>query len=148
VVFSLYTVFSKKAMTDIPGTVVTCFAFLFGGGILMLEQVAMGVEVGKFINVRTLPPLLYLGVAVTGIGFWGYFKVLSQSTAFHASLVFFIKPILTPFAVWIINGLSPSANVFAAMALVLAGSLIAVKQPVGKSIGVKDDAPQGHEHAS
>ncbi|GHT53442.1 membrane protein [Spirochaetia bacterium] len=136
VVFSLYAVFTKKAMTDIPGAVVTCFSFLFGGGILMLAQLAAGVKVMQFINVRTLPPLLYLGIAVTGIGFWGYFKVLRLSTAFHASLVFFIKPILTPFAVWIINGLLPGVNVFIALALVLAGSLIAAKQPVGHA-GVK-----------
>jgi drug/metabolite transporter (DMT)-like permease len=128
-VFSLYAVLGKKAMADIPGTVVSCFSFLFGGGMMMLAQVALGVEVGQFINARTLPPLLYLGIAVTGIGFWGYFRLLSLSTAFNASLVFFIKPILTPFAVWAINGLSPGANVFVALALVLAGSLIAAKRP-------------------
>jgi drug/metabolite transporter (DMT)-like permease len=89
----------------------------------------MGVNVVQYINEKTFPTLLYLGIAVTGVGFWGYFKVLRSSTAFHASLVFFIKPILTPFAVWIINGLSPGVNVFIALALVLAGSVIAVKQP-------------------
>jgi drug/metabolite transporter (DMT)-like permease len=129
VIFSLYAVMSKKVMTEIPGAVVTCFSFLFGGGILMLIQVAMGVNVLQYMNGKTIPTLLYLGIAVTGIGFWGYFKVLKVSTAFHASLVFFIKPVLTPFAVWIINGLSPGVNVFIAMALVLTGSVIAVKQP-------------------
>ncbi|MDR1540414.1 MAG: DMT family transporter [Clostridiales bacterium] len=140
VVFSLYSVLCKKAMSDIPGTAVTCFSFLFGGAALMLAQTAAGVDIGEFIDARTLPPLLYLGIAVTGIGFWGYFKVLSLSTAFHASLVFFIKPILTPFAVWIINGLQPEANVFIALAMVLAGSIIAVKQPAGNGAGAKADA--------
>ncbi|MDR2157496.1 MAG: DMT family transporter [Clostridiales Family XIII bacterium] len=129
VIFSLYTVLCKKAMTDIPGAAVTCFSFLFGGGVLMLAQAMMGVEVGRFINAETLPSLLYLGVAVTGAGFWSYFKALDLSTAFNASLVFFIKPVLTPFAVWIINGLPPGANIFVASALVIAGSIVATKQP-------------------
>ncbi|MDR1439462.1 MAG: DMT family transporter [Clostridiales bacterium] len=143
VVFSLYTVFGKKAMADIPGAVVTCFSFLFGGGALMLAQAALGVDVWRYINAGTAPSLLYLGIAVTGIGFWAYFKVLGQSSAFHASLVFFIKPILTPFAVWIINGLAPGANIFAALALVLAGSLIAAKRPMGRAGAASGGADQG-----
>ncbi|MDL2294878.1 DMT family transporter [Ruminococcaceae bacterium OttesenSCG-928-D13] len=148
VVFSVYSVLGKKVMTDIPGTVVSCFSFLFGGGILMLAQIVAGVEVGQFINTNTLPPLLYLGIAVTGIGFWGYFRVLSLSTAFNASLVFFIKPILTPFAVWIINGLLPGVNIFVALVLVLAGSLIAAKQSSGNRISTKADISKEHEHAN
>jgi drug/metabolite transporter (DMT)-like permease len=127
--FSVYSVFAKKAMKNIPGTVFTCLSFLFGGGILMLAQVVMGIEVGHYIQGKTLLPLIYLGFVVTGIGFWDYFNILRLSTAFHASLVFFIKIILIPFTVWIINGLQPEMNILAAMALVFAGSVIATVQP-------------------
>ncbi|MEA5048085.1 MAG: DMT family transporter [Eubacteriales bacterium] len=128
--FSVYSVLGKKATENIPGTVFTCLSFLFGGGILMLAQIVMGIQVGQFIQVKTLPPLIYLGFIVTGIGFWDYFNILKLSTAFHASLVFFIKIILIPFTVWIINGLPPEANILVAMALVLAGSVIATVLPV------------------
>lgn len=128
--FSVYSVLGKQAMENIPGTVFTCLSFLFGGGILMLAQVVMGIEVGQYLPGKTLLPLIYLGIVVTGIGFWDYFNILRLSTAFHASLVFFLKIILIPFTVWIINGLPPEASIFVAMALVLVGSVIATVQPV------------------
>ena len=69
--------------------------------------------------------MLYLGIAVTGLGYWAFFRAMEKSSATAASTAFFIKPILTPFAAFFINGIAPAPKVFAALILVVAGSVLA-----------------------
>lgn len=134
--FSVYTVLCKKVMGSISGTISTCFAFLFGGAALLVAILAIGQPIAGNINIKALPALLYLGVAITGIGFWSYFRAMMLSSAMTASVVFFIKPILTPFAVFFINGIVPDVHVFLALAFVVCGTWFAVKTPVSGT-GIK-----------
>jgi drug/metabolite transporter (DMT)-like permease len=123
--FSLYTVLSKKFMKKVSGIIQTGYSFFIGSIILLLFLLIMRVEVINSVNLGNIGHLLYLGIFVTGIGYWSYFKAMEKASAMAASLVFFIKPILTPFAAFFINGIAPSGRVFIALALVVSGSYLA-----------------------
>lgn len=123
--FSLYTVLSKKFMKKVSGIIQTGFSFFIGSIVLLVFLLIMRVEVISPINSGNIWNLLYLGIFVTGIGYWSYFAAMEKTSAMAASLVFFIKPILTPFAAFLINGIPPSGKVFIALVLVLSGSYLA-----------------------
>lgn len=123
--FSLYTVLSKKYMIKVSGIIQTGYSFFMGSIILMVALFLMKVDFIGGVNAGNIMHLLYLGIAVTGIGYWSYFRAMEKSSALSASLVFFIKPILTPFAAFFINGIVPGRQVFVALILVLGGSYLA-----------------------
>ena len=127
--FSLYTVLSKKYLTKAGGVIQTGISFFGGSLVLLIALLVMGTNILPMINGHTVPYLLYLGIAVTGIGYWSYFRALDITSAGEASMVFFIKPILTPFVALIITGTPLTVSTFIALALVLAGSLlVAIKK--------------------
>jgi len=125
ITFSLYTVLSKKFMTKVSGIIQTGFSFFIGSVILLAALLVTGIDFIGGVNSENIMHLVYLGVAVTGIGYWSYFKAMEKTSAMAASLVFFIKPIMTPFAAFFINGITPQGKVFVALVLVLAGSSLA-----------------------
>lgn len=128
--FSLYTVLSKKYSREIPGMIQTSFSFFFGSlvllAILLLTGENLFAGLDSFKNVSIL---LYLGIAITGVGYWAFFKALEKSSATAASTVFFIKPILAPFATFFINEIVPGYRVFLALVLVVAGSILTSIEP-------------------
>ena len=125
--FSLYTVLSKKMMTKVKGIIQTGFSFFFGSIVLLIVLIIVRIPVISGVNLSNIWYLLYLGFIVTGLGYWSYFEAMNKSSAMAASLVFFIKPILTPFATLFINKIVPDVTVFIALVLVLLGSYLATK---------------------
>lgn len=126
VTFSLYTVLSKKYSAKISGIIQTGFSFFFGSIALLIILLISGENVlSAFDSAKSLSIMLYLGIAVTGVGYWSFFRAMEKASASAASTVFFIKPILTPFAAFFINGIAPAPKVFAALILVVAGSVLA-----------------------
>lgn len=124
--FSLYTVLSKKYSGKISGIIQTGFSFFFGSLVLLIVLIVTGENVFAGLTaVKNIGIMLYLGVAVTGIGYCAFFGAMEKSSATAASTAFFIKPILTPFATFFINGIVPAPKVFAALILVVAGSVLA-----------------------
>jgi len=123
--FSLYTVLSKKYMKKVSGIIQTGFSFFIGSIVLLIALIVMRVEVIGGINAYNIWGLVYLGIGVTGVGYWSYFRAMEKTSAMAASLVFFIKPILTPVATFFINGIVPGGKVFIALILVLCGSYLA-----------------------
>ena len=122
--FSLYTILSKKYLTKVTGIIQTGISFFGGSLVLLIALLVMGTNIVPMITAQTIPYLLYLGIAVTGIGYWSYFRALDTTSATEASMVFFIKPILTPFVALIITGTPLTVRTFVALALVVAGSLL------------------------
>ena len=70
--------------------------------------------------------MLYIGILVTGVGYWSYFRAMEKGGTIMASLAFFIKPVLTPFATFAINGIVPDLKVFVAVLFIVGGSYFAV----------------------
>jgi len=135
--FSLYAALSQKYMTKLGSAVQTCFVFLLGSCVLLIGLLIMGVDVLPSFNLKSVSILLYLGLFVTGVGYWAYFKAIEKGGAIMGSLAFFIKPILTPFVALLINGTKLSWNVFAAVLLVAFGSFWAIRE---KTVSAPDNS--------
>ena len=137
--FSLYTVLSKKLAQKVLGIVQTGISFFAGSLVLLVILLVSGIRIVQDISFDNVAMVLYLGVIVTGVGYWGYFKAMEKSSALSASMVFFIKPILTPFATFFINKITPQSKIFAALTLVLIGSYLAVLPPQVKKASGKPE---------
>ena len=122
--FSLYSVLSKKFMKKISGIIQTSISFLMGSIVLLVILLVLGVDIMPSVTTQNISVLIYLGVVVTGIGYWAYFKAMEKGGAMTASFAFFIKPILTPFATFFINGIVPGFKVFAALIFIVSGSFV------------------------
>ena len=130
---SLYTVLSKKYMKKIGGVIHTALSFFFGSVVLGIVLLVIGVDILPEFTVKNTFFLVYLGIVVTGIGYWAYNMAIEMGGAMIASLAFFIKPILTPFATFFINGIVPELQVFIALILIVCGSYLATYQKEEKT---------------
>ena len=124
--FSLYTALSQRYMTRLGGAVQTCFVFLLGSAVLLLVLIFTGADLVPSFDLKSLSILAYLGLLVTGVGYYAYFKAIEKGGAIMGSLAFFIKPVLTPFVALMVNGTPLKWNVFAAVLFVMIGSLFAI----------------------
>ncbi len=126
--FSLYTALSQKFMTRLGGAVQTCFVFLLGSGALLLVLLCTGADLIPTFTVKNVSILCYLGLLVTGVGYYSFFKAIEKGGAIMGSLAFFIKPVLTPFVALVINETPLTWNVFAAVFFVMIGSYFAIRE--------------------
>jgi len=121
---------SKKMMSQINGITQLAIAF-FMGSIMLLIFILILHPITKIdyftpLDGKTLLIMLYIGVAITGLGYYCFSKALEKTSAMAASLVFFIKPVLTPFfALIIVPETKLTFRIFVALILVVAGSVIA-----------------------
>lgn len=122
--FSLYSVLSKKFMKKISGIIQTSLSFFLGSIVLLIALLVLGIDIVPTFTELTVPVIAYLGIVVTGVGYWAYFKAMEKGGAMTASFAFFIKPILTPFATLLINGIVPGIKVFAALLFIVSGSFV------------------------
>lgn len=120
--FSLYTILSQKFTKKFGGIIQTTLVFLTGSIILFIALIVLGIDITFTPETYTLSILLYLGFLVTGVGYACYFKAIEKGGPIMASLAFFIKPILTPFVTFVINGIIPDLKVFIAVAFVVVAS--------------------------
>ena len=120
--FSLYTALSQKYMKKTGGIVQTSIVFLTGSIVLLISLLALRIDVVPDFTLKNTSLLLYLGFLVTGVGYACYFKAIENGGAIMASLAFFIKPVLTPFVTFFINGITPEPKVFVAVACIICAS--------------------------
>ena len=128
--FSLYTIFSKKMNEKYSASVNSAVGFTVGGLILFIYSYISGSGLTdiSLIDAKVIFVLLYLIIMVTGVGYIAYFKTFEFGGAVAAGLVFFIKPILTPFVTWMINGIVPDYKVFIALILIIIGSYLGLRK--------------------
>ncbi len=124
--FSLYTVFSKRYMKKIGGITQSAITFSAGSIVLLLVLLIAGVDVSVPMEIKPISFVVYFGIVVTGIGYWSYFKGIEKGGPIIGSLAFFIKPVLTPFVTFFVNGIVPDIKVFAALLFIVLGSYYAV----------------------
>lgn len=97
-------------------------------GLLGLFSI-LNLPLAEGINASNLWPLLYMGVFVSGLGFFFYFSGMGLTSASMGSIVFFIKPALAPVLSWLIIGESLSAELLIGIVFIAAGSLCMYKMP-------------------
>lgn len=144
ITFGFHSVLGKKLTggTATSGNVLTCFSFIFGGvelGILMgithIPVIANALDTPKFrvfsripyfsgIHVSNIFMLLLISVLITGIGFACYFLAIDTTSVTLTSLVFFIKPVLSPIIAFIVLGDIAPVHVVVGIVFIVIGSAI------------------------
>ena len=132
--FSVYTVLSQKYTKKFGGVIQTGIVFLSGSIVLLIALLVLKIDVRPSFEPSNLLTLCYLGLLVTGVGYACYFKAIEKGGAIMASLAFFIKPILTPFVTFFINGISPDIKVFVAVACIVVASYFATYKKQQSSV--------------
>lgn len=128
ITFSIYTVLAKKYMTKVSGVIQTGISFFSGSAILLIVLLLCGFNVTAGINSSNIILFLYVAIFVTGVGYAAYFAAMKAGGAQLAAISFMIKPILTPFATFFINGIIPGMKVIIALILVVVGLFMASKK--------------------
>ena len=126
ITFSFYTVLNKKMMKKASGNILIGFSFVYGSVLLLVVNWLIGQPIltTEYLSWDSIWILLFIGVAVTGIGYWSYFKALEKGSATLASLSFFVKPVLSPFVAYFVNDVDITIEIIIALIMVLAGSYI------------------------
>ncbi len=95
ILFGAYTVAGKVSVQKMGIMAQTSISFLLGSFILLIIILITGKPVFDSV-AENLPIVLYVGIFVTGIGYFSYFMAIKSSDASTGSLAFFIKPAIAP----------------------------------------------------
>lgn len=120
--FSVYTILCKKFSNRFDGIIQSGISFFIGSSVLLIVLLLCGENVLGGITLANLPEITYLSVIVTGGGYLLFFSALNKGGPHVAALTYLIKPILTPFATWIVNGIVPDYTIIIAVILVAVGA--------------------------
>ena len=104
VVFALYTVLSKKYVKEIGSFKLNSFAFLSGSFILLIIAIFFNIDIAFEINRSNTLSLLYLGIIVTGIGYYLYFEGLKNLSTSKGAMIFYMKPVIAGILAYIFLG--------------------------------------------
>jgi len=126
--FGFYTAFGKKRIGKLGGLTLNSVSFLMGSGTLLLMLIATGGPILQGISLETTPLLLYLGVFVTGIGYYFYVKIIEISGPSTASIAFFIKPVIAPVIAFFILREAITLNIVIGLVFILLGCTINLVQ--------------------
>ena len=140
--FALYSVLGKKMGTQFGVIPNTCFGFLFGSVEMMIVAAMTHIPaiaaflqttpLHDFANIpffsgyslEILPGFLFVCIGVTGIGYASYFAAMEYTSASMASVIFFLKPILSPiFAAILISEVIP-VNRIIGIAIIFCASMV------------------------
>ena len=127
VTFSLYSVLGKKHIQRIGTFAQTSLAFIFGSLVLMVFVAVSGRPLIAGV-AASLPVVLYVGIAVTGIGYLSYFLAIKDSDATTASIAFFLKPAIAPVVAVIVMGDVILWNSYTGIALILIASYLNMRE--------------------
>ena len=127
ITFGLYTTMGKLRIAKIGDIPQTCFSFLIGSVLLLIPMIILDKPILAGITLSNLPTILYLGVAVTGIGYYLYFMAIHACGPSNASIVFFLKPMFAPIIALIVLQEAITWNIVVGIALLLTGSFINMK---------------------
>ncbi|MGE4549708.1 MAG: DMT family transporter [Intestinibacillus sp.] len=120
--FGLYTAYGKRRVSRIGGMAQNSFSFLLGSAVLLAFLLASGRPVVQGVTPATLPLLLYLGLFVTGLGYFCFLRAIAVSGPSTASLAFFLKPIIAVALAAVLLQEPVTVNVIMGVALLLLGS--------------------------
>ena len=121
--FGAYTIAGKVCVKRMGLMAQTSFSFLLGSFVLLLIILITGRPVVAGV-VEHLPIVLYVGVFVTGVGYYCYFKAIEMSDAATGSFAFFLKPAIAPVLAAIFLHETILWNTYVGIALILCASLL------------------------
>ncbi|MFD2618441.1 DMT family transporter [Terrilactibacillus laevilacticus] len=142
--FAIYGVIGSKGSkkNGFDGVVLSSFSFLMGSlemfVLMLISRVPLvsawltnhgmetfsNIPIVQGISWHSLLSLIYVGVFVTGFGFAFYFLAMEATNVTTASMVFFIKPALSPIFALILIHEAITINTIIGIIFILAGSTI------------------------
>jgi drug/metabolite transporter (DMT)-like permease len=124
VAFALYGVLGAGSARQFGGFILNSFSFLFGSLLLLPLMAVLKTPVVQGITLQNLPVLLYICLAVTGLGYMFYFAAMKETSAIETSAVFFIKPALAPLLSLLILGEAIALNTMLGIVFIVAGAFL------------------------
>lgn len=127
--FGFYSAAGKKRIRRIGGMTQTSISFILGALGLAAVMLPVGRPIAQGVSAATLPILLYVGIVVTGLGYFLYFKAIELGGAAKGSMVFFLKPVIAPVIALLVLGEGITLQTVAGVGVLLLGSLINMRTP-------------------
>ncbi len=121
VFFGAYTVDGKVSVQKMGIMAQTSISFILGSLILLIIILIMGKPVTAGV-VENLPLVLYVGIFVTGLGYFSYFTAIKLSDATTGSFAFFLKTAIAPVMAVIFLKETILWNTYAGIGLILLAS--------------------------
>ena len=147
--FGLYSALGKRRIEKIGDIPQTSLSFIFGSLVMMVVMLIMDKPIVSGIEWGNIPLIIYLGVFVTGIGYYFYFEAIHACGPSNASIVFFLKPIFAPIVAFIILQEPITNNIIIGLVFILAGSYINIRKPkkqlAQNTPNYMEEAPAGPE---
>lgn len=126
VFFGAYTVAGKVSVQKMGIMAQTSISFILGSLILLIIILVTGKPVIEGVT-DNIVLVMYVGIFVTGMGYFSYFMAIKNSDAATGSLAFFIKPAIAPVMAVIFLKETILWNTYIGIALILAASYMNIR---------------------
>ncbi|MGL5414282.1 MAG: DMT family transporter [Clostridium sp.] len=128
IVFSLYTVISKKRVQKYGGMVLNFFSFVIGDIVLFIGLLISGRPIiDNITSIEMVILLIIMGLLVKFLGYIFYQQAIESTSATVASTTFMIKPIIGPILAIIFLGEALHLNFWIGVIVIIIGSYIIFK---------------------
>lgn len=126
--FGLYSAMGRTSIKRLRGITQTSISFLFGSVVMIPILLIMDRPLISGVSADNILIVLYISLAVTGLGYLFYFLAMEVSDAATASIVFFVKPALAPVIAVIALHEAVGINGMIGILLIFAGSYINLRE--------------------
>ena len=126
VFFGAYTVAGKVSVQKMGIMAQTSISFILGSLILFIIILITGKPVVAGVTDSFIL-VLYVGIFVTGLGYYSYFMAIKNSDAATGSLAFFLKPAIAPVMAVIFLKETILWNTYIGIGLILAASYMNIR---------------------
>ena len=124
--FGAYTVAGKVSVQKLGIMAQTSISFIVGSLILLIIILITGKPVIEGVTDNIIL-VMYVGIFVTGMGYFSYFMAIKKSDAATGSLAFFIKPAIAPVMAVIFLKETILWNTYIGIGLILAASYMNIR---------------------
>ena len=125
ILFSFYVILMQKANKKYGNLTTTALTIVFGTLVFYFYLLFKGIRAFDGINSGNILLLLYIGIFCSGITYLSYFKGILLTSVNTASMVFFLKPIIsTVLAMIILKEKVSSTFLFGAFVIVISSILL------------------------
>ena len=139
VFFGAYTVAGKVSVQKMGIMAQTSISFILGSLILFIIILITGKPVVAGVTDSFIL-VLYVGIFVTGLGYYSYFMAIKNSDAATGSLAFFLKPAIAPVMAVIFLKETILWNTYIGIGLILAASYMNIRyQRKGNELGTETE---------
>jgi drug/metabolite transporter (DMT)-like permease len=124
IAFGLYSALGKKRIAKIGGLPQNSFSFILGSLVLLVILLVTGMPVIEGINSDNILLIIYLGIFVTGLGYYSYLRAIELAGPSIASIAFFFKPVFATITAYIVLKEAITINIVFGVLFLLSGSII------------------------